>query len=72
MAHVSIRLSENEKQIIENYAKWLDTSVSDMIKNVLFEKIEDDYDLKLIAAYEAEPEHKTYSHEEIGKMLGLS
>ena len=48
-------------------------NLSDLFRNSVYEKIEDEYDLKCFDAamkeYEADP--VTYTHEEIGKMLGL-
>lgn len=53
MAHVSLRVTDEEKKIMENYADWLGVSLSDAIKIAFFEKIEDEYDLRVIAEYEA-------------------
>lgn len=53
MAHISLRLSEEEKKLMENYANWLGVSLSEAIKAVFFEKLEEEYDLRIIAEYEA-------------------
>lgn len=69
----SIRLSDEEKQLAESYAKLHSMSVGEAFKRALFEKIEDEYDIAI--ADEAYREYlkdpKTYSHEEVGEMLGL-
>ncbi len=39
-----IKLSNEEKEIIEQYAKSHNISISEAFKNALFEKIEDEYD----------------------------
>ena len=71
MAHVSLRVSDQEKAIMENYAQLHGISLSDVLRDVFFEKLEDEYDLKSIAEYEANPSTKLYSHDEVGRMLGI-
>lgn len=71
MPHISLRLSDDEKNLMDNYAKLNNTSLSNIIKKVFFEKLEDEYDLKTIREYEADPNKKMYSHEEVGRLLGL-
>ena len=70
---VSIRMTEEERQLADAYAKINGVSLSEAIKRAYFEKIEDEYDIALADAalreYEKNP--KTYTHEEIKKMLGL-
>ena len=70
---ISIRMTEEEKQLADAYAKINGVSLSEAIKRAYFEKIEDEYDIALADAalreYEKDP--KTYSHEEIMKMFGL-
>lgn len=70
---ISIRMSEEEKQLADAYAKLNGMSLSEAIKRAYFEKIEDEYDIALADAalreYERNP--KTYTHDEIKKMLGL-
>ena len=46
---VSIRLSEQETSLIKDYAKLYNTSVSDIIRRSILERIEDELDLR---AYE--------------------
>lgn len=45
----SIRLTEQEKQLAESYARLHAISLGEAFKRALFEKIEDEYDL---AVYE--------------------
>ena len=69
----SIRLTEVERKLAESYAKLHSISLSEAFKGALFEKIEDEYDIALadMALREYEKNPKTYSHEEVKKMLGL-
>ena len=70
---ISIRMTTEEKDLADAYAKLNGMSLSEAIKRAYFEKIEEEYDIALADAalreYEKNP--KTYTHEEIKKMLGL-
>ena len=70
---VSIRMTEEEKQLGVAYSKLNGSSLSEAMKRAYFEKIEEEYDIALADAalreYEKNP--KTYSHEEVKKILGL-
>ncbi len=70
---VSIRMTQEEKELASAYAKICGVSLSEAIKKAYFEKIEDEYDIALAdaALREYEKDHKTYTHEEVKKMLGL-
>jgi len=74
MPHVSLHVTEDEKNIMENYSKLHGANLSDIIKEAFFEKLEDEYDLKDIREHEAEKAKgnmKYYSHAEVKEMLGL-
>ena len=70
---VSIRMTQEEKELADAYAKIMGVSLSEAIKRAYFEKIEDEYDIAL--ADEALKEYKknpvTYSLEEVKKMFGI-
>jgi uncharacterized protein (DUF1778 family) len=70
---ISLRLSEEDTKLIKDYAKVNNMSVSDLIRQAVIEKIEDEIDLaaynKAIEAYRKNP--KTYTLEEVEKELGL-
>ena len=71
--NISIRLTEEEKAIAENYAMRYAIPLDKAFKRALFERIEDEYDA--IMAKEAYKEYvenpRTYSHEEMREILGL-
>ena len=56
---------------MENYARLQGLNLSDVIKTVFFNRLEDEFDLRLIQEYEAEPDKTTHTHQEVKKMLGL-
>lgn len=43
---ISVRLSEEDTKLIKAYAEMNNTTLSDLIRNAIIEKIEDEYDLK--------------------------
>lgn len=49
---VTIRFSDEEIKIIREYAKLCRCSVSEIIKKLVFEKIDDEIDLHSIKEYE--------------------
>ena len=51
MSVVSIRFNNEEEEIVKNYVKSKGTNLSQYIKNIIFEKIEEEYDLKLVQEY---------------------
>ncbi len=70
---ISVRLSDKDTELIKTYAEMNHISLSDLIRNAVLEKIEDEYDLesyhKAIAEYKKNP--KTYTMKEIKEELGL-
>ena len=68
---ISVEFSDEEEKFINAYTQKNNISVSDLIRNVVIDKIENEYDLK--AYYEAKEEYKknseTYTHNEVKKMM---
>ena len=70
---ISLRLNEQDTELIKSYAALQNVSVSELIRRIVLERIEDDYDLKeyekALAEYKANP--VTYSLDEVERELGL-
>lgn len=70
---ISVRLNDADTELIKEYAKLNHMSVSELVRQAVLEKIEEEYDLAMY--YEAKAEHErnpvTHSHEEVKKMLGF-
>lgn len=70
---ISVRLSDKDAKLIKTYADINNISLSDLIRNTILEKIEDEYDLesynKAMKEYKENP--KTYSHEEVREMMRI-
>jgi RHH-type rel operon transcriptional repressor/antitoxin RelB len=70
---ISVRLNEKDTKLVRAYAKMNNISLSDLVRNAILEKIEDEYDLdlynKAIEEYNENP--KTYTMDEVKEELGL-
>jgi len=65
---VILRLDKTEKAIIQNCANSKGLTMSEFMKKVVLDYIEDEYDLKVYREYLKEKENgtlKTYSHKEV-------
>lgn len=52
MSNVTIRLTDEERDILNVVAQLYGNKLSTAIKTILFEKIEEDYNLKVIKDFE--------------------
>lgn len=70
---ISLRLSDEDSTLIKKYAELNKISVSDLIRQTVIERIENEYDLQLFdkAMKEYKNNPVTYSLDEIEKELGL-
>ncbi|AQU80742.1 MULTISPECIES: type II toxin-antitoxin system RelB family antitoxin [Planococcus] len=70
MATISLRVDDRDSKLIRDYAKLKNTSVSDLMRNAIIEKIEDELDVenfdRLLATMET-----THSLDDVKKELGL-
>ena len=69
----SIRFTEEERKLADSYAKLHGITLGEALKNALFEKIEDEYDIALYqqAKKEFDKNPKTYTLKEIKEMYDL-
>jgi len=71
---ITLRVSEEEKEVLQRYADFTGVSLSEFIKSRVLESIEDEYDLKMIEEYEKNKKnHVTefYTLDEVKKLLGI-
>lgn len=74
MSHISLRVTEEEKAWMENYADLHGVSLSVAVKEAFFEKLEDEYDLNCIRLHEAEKAKgrmKYFTMDEVKKELNV-
>ena len=69
MAVISVRIPDNEYKYAEQFAKFDGLSMSEYVRRLIEERIEDYEDLKAIEEYERDlknnPNQKLYTHEEV-------
>ena len=70
---LSVRLNNTDAMLIKKYAEINKISISDLVRQAVIEKIEDEYDLSLFngALAEFEKDPVTFSIDEVEKELGL-
>lgn len=70
---ISLRLSDEDTELFKKYAQMNGISVSELVRQSVIERIEDEYDLKLYeeAMKEYQKNPVTYSLNEVEKELGL-
>ena len=70
---ISLRLSDQDAALFRLYAEMKNLTVSELVRQSVMERIEDELDLdaynKAFAAHQADP--VTYSHDEVRRMLEL-
>ena len=70
---ISIRMNDKEIELIKKYAELNSTTVSEVMRKAILEKIEDEFDIflyeKAFSEYEQNP--KTYTIEEAKTLLGI-
>ena len=71
---MSVRMSEADQKLIQDFAKLYNMTASEFVRRAVMEKIEDEVDIRIAKQayeeYEADP--VTYTHDEVGRMLGLN
>ena len=70
---VSLRLSDDDAMLIKKYAETNGITVSELVRQSVFERIEEEYDLKAFerAMEDYKKNPKTYSLDEVKKELGF-
>lgn len=70
---ISIRMNDKEVELIKKYAELNGTTLSEVMRRAILEKIEDEFDIflyeKAFGEYEQNP--KTYTLEEAKTLLGI-
>ena len=70
---ISLRLSDRDGDLFKRYAAMNGLSLSELVRETVLERIEDEFDLSLydhaMQAFKADP--TTYSRAEVEKELGL-
>lgn len=71
MTTMTMRVDDIDAALVRKYAKFEGKTISDFIRDAVFESIEDKEDLAALRAAVAENDGTRYSHEEVLAELGL-
>ena len=74
MSTISVRVSDDELNLIQAYAKTNRMSISALMRDAVLDVIEDDLDLdeeRILAAYEQAKHEKIYDHDEAWRIIGV-
>ncbi|WP_071129335.1 type II toxin-antitoxin system RelB family antitoxin [Varibaculum massiliense] len=74
MGVISLRVPEEELARYKDYARIQNQSLSAVIRATMMERIEEEYDLKVIENYETQKaagEVELYSHDDVWAELGV-
>ena len=71
MPTMTMRLDETDAEVVRKYAEFEGKTISDFIRDAVFEKIEDQQDLATLREAIAVDDGVRYTHEQILAQLGL-
>ena len=71
MAVVSVRVSDEEKKTMFEFAKFHGESVSKLLRDSFFERLEDEYDRQVAGEYQAEKGHVSHNWSDVKKELSF-
>ena len=71
MPTMTMRLDETDAEVVRKYAEFEGKTISDVIRDAVFEKIEDQQDLATLREAIAVDDGVRYTHEQVLAELGL-
>ena len=71
MSTMTMRVNDADAEIVRRYAQFDGKTISDFIRDAVFEKIEDREDLATLRAATAEDDGTRFTHEQVLAELGL-
>ena len=71
MSTMTIRIDDADAAVVRRYAKFEGKTISDFIRDAVFEKIEDSEDLAARRAAVAEDDGTRYAHDQVLIEFGL-
>ena len=71
MSTMTLRLNDPDAELVRRYAEFEGTSISDFIRDAVFEKIEDQDDLQVLREAIASDDGRRFNHAEVINELGL-
>ncbi len=71
MATMTMRINDGDALVVRKYAAFEGKTISDFIRDAVFEKIEDEEDLATLRAAVANDDGTRFTHEQVLAELGL-
>ncbi len=71
MPTMTMRLDETDAEVVRKYAEFEGKTISDFVRDAVFEKIEDQQDLATLREAIAVDDGVRYTHEQVLAQLGL-
>ena len=71
MPTMTMRLDETDAEVVRKYAEFEGKTISDFVRDAVFEKIEDQQDLAALREAIAVDDGVRYTHEQVLAELGL-
>ena len=71
MPTMTMRLDETDAEVVRKYAEFEGKTISDFVRDAVFEKIEDQQDLATLREAIAADNCVRYTHEQVLAQLGL-
>ena len=71
MSTMTMRVNDTDAAIVRKFAEFEGKTISDFIRDAVFEKIEDQEDLDVLRAAVAEDDGTRFSHEQVLAELGF-
>ncbi len=71
MPTMTMRLDETDAEVVRKYAEFEGKTISDFVRDAVFEKIEDQQDLATLREVIAADNSVRYTHEQVLAQLGL-
>ena len=71
MPTMTMRLDETDAEVVRKYAEFEGKTISDFVRDAVFEKIEDQQDLATLCEAVAADTGVRYTHEQVLAELGL-
>lgn len=71
MPTMTMRLDETDAEVVRKYAEFEGKTISDFVRDAVFEKIEDQQDLATLREAIAAENDVRYTHEQVLAQLGL-
>lgn len=71
MTTITMRMNDIDAEMVRKYARFEGKTISDFVRDAVFEVIEDKEDLAALRTAIAEDDGTRYSHDEVLAELGL-